>query len=60
MMFMLPERDQRALRLFDLAGYESVEIRCEWGWVTNFMHGLLQRKYRIPPDTLVYASGQWI
>ena len=51
---VLPERDRRTLRLFDLATHESVQITCECGWITTFMRGLLQRRYRIPSDTLIY------
>lgn len=51
---VLPESDRRGLRLYDLGPHESLEIRCECGWVTTFFRGLLQRQHRIPSDMLVY------
>lgn len=47
-------RDDRTLRLFDLAPYEAVVIRCECGRIVEYRRGLLERRYRIPSDTLVY------
>jgi hypothetical protein len=47
-------RDPRTLRLFDLAPFEAILVRCECGRMTEYGPGLLQRLHRIPSDTLIY------
>lgn len=47
-------RDVRTLRLFDLAPFEAILVRCECGRMTEYAHGLLQRLHRLPSDTLIY------
>jgi hypothetical protein len=47
-------QDPRTLRLFDLAPYEAILVRCECGRMTEYGPGLLQRLHRIPSSTLIY------
>src|ERR1700693_2625100 len=46
--------DPRAMRLYDLADDEVIEVRCPCGRIAEYMPGLLQRLYRVPSDVLVY------
>lgn len=46
--------DDRTIRLFDLAAHEIIVVRCECGRITEYGQGYLQRRHRIPSDTLVY------
>jgi hypothetical protein len=46
--------DARTLRLFDLAAYERVMVRCPCGRIVEYVAGYLQRKHRIASDTLLY------
>jgi hypothetical protein len=46
--------DPRALRLYDLADFESVVVSCPCGRITEYMPGVLQRLRHLPSDTLIY------
>jgi hypothetical protein len=46
--------DPRALHLYDLADYDVIEVRCPCGRIAEYMPGLLQRRYRVSSDVLVY------
>jgi hypothetical protein len=47
-------QDRRTLRLFDLSPTEVVVTRCLCGQIVEFGNGILQRRHRIPSDTLIY------
>ncbi len=51
---MSHEPDVRTLRLFDLKPYEHIIVRCQCGRSAQYMPGVLQRRHRIPSDTLIY------
>jgi hypothetical protein len=53
-MFFMPENDPRALRLYDLKPYEHIIVTCQCGQIVQYMPGLLQRRHRVPSDTLIY------
>ena len=44
----------RWLRLGDLAAHEVVVVRCPCGRSVEYFPGFLQRRHRIPSDTLVF------
>jgi hypothetical protein len=46
--------DPRSLRLLDLAPHEGVIVRCRCGRITEYLAGVLQRRHRLPSDTLIY------
>jgi hypothetical protein len=46
--------DHRHLRLYDVGHHESVAIRCKCGRSVEYRHGLLQRRFGLPSDTLLY------
>jgi hypothetical protein len=48
------QSDARTLRLFDLAAYERVTVRCPCGRIVEYVAGYLQRKHRIASDTLLF------
>ena len=48
------DTDARCLRLFDLKPYEHIIVRCKCGSIVQFMPGVLQRRHRVPSDTLTY------
>jgi hypothetical protein len=52
----VPERhaDWRERRLWDLLDREMVVVACACGQSGHFLPGFLQRKYRVPSDTLIY------
>jgi hypothetical protein len=54
--FTVAERpsDPRLLRLLDLAPYETIEVQCICGYSVQYPYGLLQRKYRVRSDSLVF------
>lgn len=51
---MPSEPDTRCLRLFDLKPYEHMIVRCRCGRIAQYMPGVLQRRHRVPSDTLIY------
>ena len=52
---MAPDsRDPRTLRLFDLGPDEAVVVTCLCGWITEYGEGVLQRRHRLPSDTLLF------
>ena len=55
---MHDRRNPKTIRLFDLEPYESVEAWCPCGTMVEFPPGFLQRRHKIPSDTLVYDL-QW-
>ena len=56
--FVLVESDEtkgdRWLRLGDLAAHEVIVVRCPCGRNTEYRCGYLQRRHRVPSDTLVF------
>ncbi len=48
------DADPRALRLYDLAKYEVVIVRCPCGRIVEYAAGVLQRVHRVRSDMLVY------
>jgi hypothetical protein len=46
--------DWVTLRLGDLAKHHTIRVRCGCGRITEFPYGCLQRKVRLPSDTLVF------
>jgi hypothetical protein len=46
--------DHRHLRLYDVGHHESVAIRCKCGRTVEYPYGLLQRRFRLRSDTLIY------
>lgn len=46
--------EPRCLRLFDLKPYEHIRIACACGRIVQYLHGFLQRRYKVPSDTLTY------
>jgi len=44
----------RWLRLGDLAAHEVIVVRCPCGRNTEYRCGYLQRRHRVPSDTLVF------
>ena len=50
----MPENDPRALRLYDLEPYEHIFVSCQCGQIVQYMPGVLQRRHRVPSDTLIY------
>ena len=44
----------RWLRLGDLAPHEVIVVRCPCGRNTEYRRGYLQRRHRVPSDTLVF------
>lgn len=50
----MDDRDPRTLRLFDLGPHEAVIVTCQCGWVVTYGNGFLQRRHRVPSDTLLY------
>jgi hypothetical protein len=46
--------DYRHLRLYNVADHESIQIRCKCGSSIEFIRGRLQRRFRLPSDTLIY------
>src|SRR3546814_19882442 len=47
-------RADRLVRLLDLEPYEVVIVNCQCGRSVEYPNGLLQRRPRLPSDTLVY------
>ena len=47
-------RDPRMLRLLDLGPDEAIVVTCACGWITEYADGMLQRRHRVPSDTLVF------
>src|SRR3546814_20682640 len=47
-------REDRLVRLLDLEPYEVVIVNCQCGRSVEYPNGLLQRRHRLPSDTLVY------
>jgi hypothetical protein len=47
-------KDPRTWRLMDLSSEHQVDVRCQCGRTATYMRGLLQRKYRLPSDMLIY------
>jgi hypothetical protein len=47
-------RDPRTLRLWDLADNEAVVVTCTCRSVVQYRRGYLQRRHRLPSDTLIY------
>src|SRR3546814_2700551 len=47
-------REDRLVRLLDLEPYEVVIVNCQCGRCVEYPNGLLQRRHRLPSDTLVY------
>jgi len=47
-------RDPRMLRLFDLGPNAAIVVTCACGWITEYADGMLQRRHRVPSDTLVF------
>ena len=58
MYFVLMESEDKKgdwwLRLGDLANHEVVVVRCPCERSVEFPPGLLQRRYRLPSDTLAF------
>jgi len=54
MLRMAGEPDLRTLRLLDMAPHECVIVSCPCGRVVEYPPGLLQRRHRIPSDTLIF------
>ena len=56
--FVLMESEEnkgdRWLRLGDLAAHEVIVVRCPCGRSVEYHKGFLQRRYRVPSDTLVF------
>jgi hypothetical protein len=56
--FVLMESQERKgdrwLRLGDLAPHEVIVVRCPCGRNTEYRRGYLQRRHRVPSDTLVF------
>ena len=48
------KKGDRWLRLGDLAPHEVIVVRCPCGRDVEFPPGFLQRRHRMPSDTLVY------
>ena len=46
--------EPRRLRLFDLKPYEHIRIGCACGRIVQYLHGFLQRRHKVPSDTLIY------
>jgi hypothetical protein len=46
--------DPLSLRLGDLKRSQTIRVRCGCGRLTEFPHGHLQRRYRIPSNVLVF------
>ncbi len=44
----------RWVRLGDLAPHEAIVVRCPCGRNTEYRCGYLQRRHRVPSDTLVF------
>jgi hypothetical protein len=51
---MLPTADPRTLRLYDMGPRDVSTAQCSCGRVARFAAGELQRKRRLPSDTLIY------
>ena len=49
-----PRPDPRATRLWNLQSNQRVVLKCGCGRIIHFLPGFLQRRYRVPSDTLVY------
>ena len=47
-------KGDRWLRLGDLAAHEVIVVRCPCGRSVEFPPGFLQRRHRMPSDTLVF------
>ena len=47
-------KGDRWLRLGDLAPHEVIVVRCPCGRNTEYRRGYLQRRHRVPSDTLVF------
>ncbi len=48
------KRGDRWLRLGDLAPHEVIVVRCPCGRSVEYHKGFLQRRHRVPSDTLVF------
>jgi len=48
------DRDPRTLRLFDLDPQDAIIVSCVCGWITEYCDGVLQRRHRVPSDTLIF------
>jgi len=48
------KKGDRWLRLGDLAAHEIIAVRCPCGRGVEFPPGFLQRRHRMPSDTLVF------
>jgi len=48
------KKGDRWLRLGDLAAHEVIVVRCPCGRNTEYRRGYLQRRHRVPSDTLVF------
>ena len=48
------KKGDRWLRLGDLAAHEVIVVRCPCGRSVEYHKGFLQRRHRVPSDTLVF------
>ncbi len=48
------KKSDRWLRLGDLASHEVIVVRCPCGRSVEYHKRFLQRRHRVPSDTLVY------
>ncbi len=47
-------RTLRTMRLWDLAEYEAVVMKCRSGNIAEYGPGVLQRLHKVPSDTLIF------
>jgi len=51
---MLPKGEPRTLRLYDMGANDVLTVQCACGRLARFAAGELQRRHRVPSDTLIY------
>jgi hypothetical protein len=45
--------EDKLLRLYDLASHETIDVKCICGRTVHYANGLLQRRHKLPSDTLL-------
>jgi len=51
---MLAQGDPRKLRLYDVGPSDILTVQCSCGRLARFAAGELQRRHRVPSDTLLH------
>jgi hypothetical protein len=51
---MLPKGDPHTIRLYDMGPRSVLTVQCSCGRVGRFASGELERRHKLPSDTLIY------